>query len=163
MTHFFRHPILSRASNTFILCGLSSSASQLFLSSNIDPDRSVKFALSGSLSIIPVWFAWNAVLSDTSSIAKRIAVEAFMIGPIYLASILWWNTTLTDQRIGAHSFETVKNRFIPLCLDALKVVPAYNLIVWFAVAPPMRGYALTGCQFFWNMYLSWFVHNSIVS
>ena len=157
----FRHPVIARASSTFILCGLASSASQLFIDSNLDPDKSIRFAVAGSFSIVPIWFGWTHLLNESSPILKRIALEAFLFGPMYLASMLWWSSTLADQRVSMNSVRTVRERLLPLYIDALKVVPLYNALVWFAVAPPMRGYALTGCQFFWNIYLAWFIDNSI--
>jgi len=57
-------------------------------------------------------------------------------------------------------FGCIYDSGLGLYLDALKVVPAYNAFTYFAVAPHMRGYALTGFQFCWNIYVSWYVDNA---
>lgn len=160
--NYLRHPVIGRLSNTFILCGLADGASQLFLSSpsRVDPERSVRFALSGSLSVVPVWFGWNLLLANQESVLRRIMLEALLFGPLYLSSLLCWSGTIAT-RSPVEGFRVVKQSALSLYWDALKVVPLYNALVWFVVAPHMRGYALSGCQFFWNIYVSWFVDNAL--
>ena len=87
---------------------------------------------------------------------RRIALEALLLGPLYLSSLLWWNTTLKTQN-PLDGLRSIKDSGFELYLDALKVVPAYNAFTYFAVAPHMRGYALMGFQLLWNVYVSWFV------
>lgn len=152
--NFVRHPVVAKASSLFIVCGLADGASQVFFADPLNPERSVRFALSGSLAVVPVLLA-NTVLPPTSTV-QRIALEACVFGPMYLSSLLCWNAALA----GKNPLNTVQKRFIPLYWDALRVVPVYNAVVWFAIAPHMRGYALTGCQFFWNIYVAWFVDKS---
>lgn len=140
-------------------------ASQLFLSSpsTVDPDRAVRFAASGTVSVIPVFFGWSKLLSgpvtDAASMVKRIAFEALLLGPLYLSSLLWWNTSLKTSN-PIDGFKTIQQSAFPLYLDALKVVPAYNAFTYFAIAPHMRGYALTTFQFCWNIYVAWFVDDA---
>lgn len=159
---FLRHPVFGRASSSFILCGCSDVTSQLFLNTPavVDPDRTIRFSLAGSLSVVPVWFAWSKLigvpLSDLQSLAKRVAMEAFLLGPLYLCSLLWWSATLRTQN-PVEGMKSIRNSAFELYLDALKVVPAYNALTYFAIAPHMRGYALTGFQFLWNIYVSWYV------
>jgi hypothetical protein len=162
---FLRHPLVSRASSTFILCGCSDVVSQLFLSSppSVDPDRAVRFSSAGALSMIPVWFGWSRLLSgpigDAKSLLRRIGLEAFVFGPLYLSSLLWWSATIkTGDMI--QGFDTIRRSAFSLYLDALKVVPGYNAFTYFAIAPHMRGYALTFFQFGWNIYVSWFVNEA---
>lgn len=161
---FLRHPVIGRASSTFILCGGADVASQLFLQtpSAVDPDRVVRFSLAGSLSVVPVWYGWNKLLSgpltDSISMIRRIAMEALLLGPLYLSSVLWWNTTLRTQD-PVDGLKAIRESAFELYLDALKVVPAYNALTYFAVAPHMRGYVLTGFQFLWNIYVAWFVND----
>ncbi len=166
MSFILRHPVVSRASSTFILCGCADITSQMFLNTpiSVDPDRAVRFSLSGSLSVIPVWFGWNTLVSQhltggALGLAKRIALEAFIFGPLYLSSILFWNTTMKSQnpKLG---FSSIPDSFLPLYLDALKIVPAYNAFTYFAIAPHVRSYALTGFQFLWNIYVSWYVDDA---
>jgi len=159
---FLRHPVIGRASSSFILCGIADATSQLFLKSPavVDPDRAIRFSLAGSLSVIPVYFAWNkllnAPLNDVQSLARRILTEALLLGPLYLSSILWWSTSLRTHN-PLDGLYTIKDSAFRLYLDALKVVPAYNAFTYFAIAPHMRGYALTGFQFLWNIYVAWYV------
>jgi hypothetical protein len=159
---FLRHPVIGRASSTFILCGGADVTSQLFLKSPafIDPDRTIRYSLSGSLSVVPVWFGWNQLLNgplnSTQGLLKRIFMEAFLLGPLYLSSVIWWNTALRTHNM-VDGIRAMKESFLDLYIDALKVVPAYNAFTYFAIAPHMRGYALTGFQFLWNIYVSWFV------
>lgn len=159
---FLRHPVFGRASSSFILCGCSDITSQLFLKTPavVDPDRSIRFSLAGSLSVVPVWFAWSNLIgvpsSDLKSLAKRVAMEALFLGPLYLCSLLWWATTLKTQN-PVEGMTSIRDSAFGLYLDALKVVPAYNALTYFAIAPHMRGYALTGFQFLWNIYVSWYV------
>ena len=162
---FLKHPLLGRVSSTFLLCGTADVTSQLFLSTpaRVDPDRSVRFSAAGALSVIPVWFGWtklfNAPILDLKSLLRRIAGEAFILGPLYLSSMLWWNSTLrTNDPVEA--FTVVRTSAFSLYLDALKVVPAYNAFTYFAIAPHMRGYSLTFFQFMWNIYVSWFVNEA---
>ena len=165
---FWRHPVIGRAASTFILCGSADVSSQLFLSTpaRVDPDRAVRFSSAGALSVVPVWFAWNQLLGspvlDAKSLARRILVEACLLGPLYLSSLLWWSATLKSGNL-LDGFQVVKKSAFSLYLDALKIVPTYNAITYFAVAPHMRGYALTFFQFFWNMYVSWFVDDACTS
>jgi hypothetical protein len=165
MSRFFRHPLIGRASSTFILYGCADIASQLFLSSpaSIDPDRAIRFSSAGALSVIPVWFGWNRFLSapvvDAKGLLRRIVLEACFLGPLYLSSILWWSGTFRNGDL-MDGFTVVNQSAFSLYLDALKVVPAYNAITYFAIAPHMRGYALGFFQFFWNIYVSWFVDNA---
>ena len=165
MFAFLRHPVINRTASTFILCGGADATSQLFLSSpaTIDPDRTVRFAASGSLSVIPVFFAWGRLLStpltDAASMVRRVAVEALLLGPLYLSSVLWWNASLRTLN-PVDGFRAIQKSAFSLYLDALKVVPAYNAFTFFAIAPHMRGYALTTFQFFWNIYVAWFVDDA---
>lgn len=160
-----RHPVVSRAASSFMLCGASDVTSQLFLSSpaRVDAERAVRFSSAGALSVIPVWFGWNQLLGspvlDAKSLLRRIAVEAFLLGPLYLSSLLWWSATIKSGDV-MNGFSAVKNSAFSLYCDALKVVPVYNAVTYFAVAPHMRGYALTFSQFFWNVYVSWFVDDA---
>lgn len=158
---FLRHPVFGRASSSFIICGSADVASQLFLKTPavVDPDRTVRFSLAGSLSVVPVFFAWNKLLgapvNDLQSLSRRIAMEAFLLGPMYLCSVLWWSSALRTQN-PVEAFNCVKTAAFPLYLDALKVVPAYNAFTYYAIAPHMRGYALMCFQFIWNVYVSWY-------
>lgn len=163
---FFRHPLVNRVSSTFILCGCSDVTSQLFLNTpvSVDPDRVIRFSLSGSFSLIPIWFGWNSLVSSHLSngpvgLAKRIAMEAFLFGPLYLSSLLFWTTTIKSQN-PVQGLQSIPHSLLPLYLDALKIVPAYNAFTYFAVAPHMRGYALTGFQYLWNIYVAWYVDNA---
>lgn len=163
---FLKHPIIGRASSTFILCGCADVTSQLFLSdpTSLDPDRSVRFSSAGALSVIPIWFGWSRLLAtgsivDAKSLLRRISLEAFLFGPLYLSSLLWWSGALKSGNM-VEGFHTVRRSAFSLYLDALKVVPAYNAFTYFAIAPHMRGYALTFFQFGWNIYVSWFVNQA---
>ena len=140
--------------------------SQLFLNTpvSVDPDRVIRFSLSGSFSLIPIWFGWNSLVSSHLSngpvgLAKRIAMEAFLFGPLYLSSLLFWTTTIKSQN-PVQGLQSIPHSLLPLYLDALKIVPAYNAFTYFAVAPHMRGYALTGFQYLWNIYVAWYVDNA---
>lgn len=139
--------------------------SQLFLSSpvKVDPDRAVRFSLAGALSVMPVWFAWSKFFQnpivDARSMVNRIAIEAVVLGPLYLSSLLFWSGTLRSGNI-VDGLRTVKQSAFALYMDALKVVPAYYAFTYFAIAPHMRGYALTAFQFIWNIYVSWFVNEA---
>jgi hypothetical protein len=163
---FFRHPVIGRASSTFISCGIADASSQLFLTTpaTVDPDRTIRFSLSGALSIVPVWFGWNALLNrpvdSAAALVRRVGLEALLFGPAYLISVLWWNGLL-DRGNWQEGLRAIREGAVGLYIDALKVVPAYNAVVYFVFAPHMRGYGLMGFQFLWNIYVSWFVQNSI--
>ena len=165
MLKFLRHPLIHRASSTFILCSGADVTSQLFLSSpvTVDPDRVVRFATSGTLAVIPVFFGWSKFLggpvTDAASMLRRVAMEALLLGPLYLSSLLWWNTSLKTLN-PVDGLRSIQQSAFSLYLDALKVVPAYNAFTYFAIAPHMRGYALTAFQFCWNVYVAWFVDDA---
>ena len=140
-------------------------ASQLFLSSpaTVDPDRAIRFSSAGALSVMPVWFAWSKFfqnpIMDARSMVKRVAIEAVLLGPLYLSSVLFWSGTFRSGNV-IDGLRTAKQSAFSLYIDALKVVPAYNAFTYFAIAPHMRGYALTVFQFMWNIYVSWFVNDA---
>ncbi len=166
MSHILRHPVIGRASSAFILCGSADVTSQLFLNSpvSVDPDRSIRFSLAGSFSVIPIYFGWNSLVSPylssgAAGLAKRIALEAFFFGPLYLSSVLFWTTWMKSQNF-LSGLQSIRSSFLHLYLDALKVVPAYNAFTYFAIAPHVRGYALTGFQFLWNIYVAWYVDDA---
>jgi hypothetical protein len=92
-------------------------------------------------------------------LARRIALEAFIFGPLYISSLLWWTTTFKTGDI-MNGFNCIYDSAFCLYVDALKVVPAYTAFTYFAIAPHMRGYSLTAFQFVWNVYVAWFVDDA---
>lgn len=158
----FRHPLLGRITSTFILSGSADTVSQLFLSSppRVDPDQTVRFASCCSMSVVPVWFGYNRFVGTDTSILARIGIETFVLGPMYLGSLLWTNGVIATRDVMEGS-RIVRREFLSLYWDAVRVVPVYSGLIYFAVAPHMRGYALTACQFGWNMYVSWFVSDTV--
>lgn len=139
-------------------------ASQMFLNDppRVDPDRVIRFASSCALSVVPVWFGFQRMSDPGMTVWKRMAMETFILGPVYLSSVLFWTKLIESPNTPLHAFDNSRQNFLALYWDAIRVVPVYNAFTHFVVAPHMRGYALSGFQFVWNMYVSWFVQDSLV-
>ena len=154
--------MLGRVVSTGLTMAAADTLAQRAQGDWIDWNRTARYATAGTVSLVPLFSMWYSFIDrklDSRSWLVKLAVECITIGPLYLALLIGNDNLLKTGDLNAAA-TAVKNKWLALYIESLKIVPFYQAINFAIVPSHLRIYWLNGCQLLWNVYASTLVHKT---
>jgi len=127
-----------------------------------DAGRTVRYALAGTVSLVPLFSIWYRFIDrklDRRYWPIKLVLECVTVGPLYLALLLG-NEEMLKSRDGGKAVNAIKEKWTNLYVESLKVVPIYQAVNYAVIPSHLRIYWLNGCQLLWNVYASTILHKT---
>jgi protein Mpv17 len=125
--------------------------------------RVLRMATVGAVVVGPACHYWYQFLDkyipskQPLQVAKKILVDEFIFGPVYLGAFFVSISTL-EGMTPQQTIEKIKKEYIPTFKMDVTVWPPAQAINFFFVPAPYRVLYISCISLFWNAYLSMVQH-----